>query len=135
MDKKQQKQMVEFIINKNIELGKTLDEVIAISLKEMANGSTDSEAVEFHTAVKEEAERRLRTETRLERFPESVSKKQDEWDEEMEKRYWEEQVPEPFATPEELMPPPLSDEEMTRMLQNEYDRMAYLDPSTDNIDI
>jgi hypothetical protein len=27
---------------------------------------------------------------------------EDGWDEEMEKRYWEEQVPEPFATPEEV---------------------------------
>ncbi len=135
MDKKQQEKMVDFIINKNIELGKTLQDVIAISLKELSYGSTDSEASEFHTLVKEEAERRLRTETRKDRFPEVVSKKQDEWDEEMEKRYWEEQVPDPFATSEELMPPPLSDEEMTRMLQNEYDRMAYLDPSTDNIDI
>jgi hypothetical protein len=135
MDKKQQEQMIDFIINKNIELGKTLNDVIAISTKEIANGSTDHEAVDFHNAVKEEASRRLRTETRPERFPEAVAKKQDEWDEEMEKRYWEEQVPDPFATSEELMPPPLSDEEMTRMLQNEYDRMAYLDPSTDNIDI
>jgi hypothetical protein len=135
MDKKQQKQMIDFIINKNLELGKTLQQVIEISLRELSYGSTDSEASEFHTLVKEEAERRLRTETRLERFPEVVSKKQDEWNEEMERRYWEEQVPDPFATSEELMPPPLSDEEMTRMLQSEYDRMAYLDPSTDNIDI
>jgi hypothetical protein len=135
MDKKQQEKMIDFLINKNIELGNTLEDVIQISTKQIVDGSTDHEAVKFHTAVKEEASKRLRTETRLERFPEAISKKQDEWDEEMEKRYWEEQVPEPFATDEELMPPSFSDEEMLRMLQSEYDRMAYLDPSTDNINI
>jgi hypothetical protein len=134
MDKKQQEQMVNFIIDKNIELGKTLQEVIGISLKELSYGSTDSEASEFHILVKEEAERRLRAETRLERFPEAVSKKQDEWDAAMEETYWEEQVPDPFATTEELAPT-LSDEEMMKILQSEYDRMAYLDPETDNIDI
>ena len=134
MDKKQQEQMVNFIIDKNIELGKTLQEVIGISLKELSYGSTDSDASEFHIIVKEEAERRIRTETRKERFPEAVSKKQDEWDAAMEETYWEEQVPDPFATPEELAPS-LSDEELMEMLQNEYDRSAYLDPETDNIDI
>jgi hypothetical protein len=135
MDKKQQEQMIDFIINKNLELGKTLQDVIGISLKELSHGSTDSEASEFHTLVKEEAERRLRTETRKERFPEAVSKKQDEWDAAMEETYWKEQVPDPFATPEELAPPSLSDEELMKMLQNEYDRSAYLDPETDNINI
>ena len=135
MDKKQQEQMIDFIINKNLELGKTLQQVIEISLKELSYGSTDSEASEFHTSVKEEAERRLRTQTRTERFPEAVSKKQDEWNAAMEETYWEEQVPDPFATNEELAIPSLSDEELMEMLQNEYDRSAYLDPGTDNIDI
>jgi hypothetical protein len=110
MDKKKQEQMVDFIINKNLELGKTLNEVILISLKELANGSTDSEAVEFHTAVKEEASRRLRTETRLERFSE-------------------------FSAISMENGSGLTDEEMSKMLQDEYDRMEYLDPPTDNIDI
>jgi hypothetical protein len=135
MDKQQQDKMINFIIENKIKLGDTLQDIINVATSELTKGSTNQEEFQFHTAVKEEASARLRKETRSERFPEVVSKKQDEWNEEMEKRYWEEQVPDPFATSEELIPPPLSDEEMTRMLQSEYDRMAYLDPSTDNINI
>jgi hypothetical protein len=37
---------------------------------------------------------------------------EDGWDEEMEKRYWEEQVPESFATPEELTDEPVYQSEI-----------------------
>jgi hypothetical protein len=37
---------------------------------------------------------------------------EDGWDEEMEKRYWEEQVPKPFATPEELTDEPVYQSEI-----------------------
>jgi hypothetical protein len=40
------------------------------------------------------------------------SMEDDGWDEEMEKRYWEEQVPKPFATPEELTDEPVYQSEV-----------------------
>jgi hypothetical protein len=40
------------------------------------------------------------------------SMEDDGWDEEMEKRYWEEQVPKPFATPEELTDEPVYQSEI-----------------------
>ena len=113
MDKQQQDKMIDFIIENKIKLGDTLQDVIDTATSELTKGSTNQEEFEFHTAVKEEASARLRKETRLERFPEVVSRSM-EYD--------------------QYYTPTLSDEEIMKMLQDEYDRGAYLDP-TDNIDL
>ncbi len=51
MEVDKQKQMVNFIVDKSIELGKDLNQIVAIAFKELAYGSTDSEAAEFHQAI------------------------------------------------------------------------------------
>jgi len=129
MDKQQQDKMIDFIIENKLKLGHTLQDVIDTATSELTKGSTDQDEIQFHTAVKEEASARLRKETRLERFPEMVSRSmKDEWDEEMENKYWKEQHLSYIPLQ------PLSEEEVIKMLQEEYERGAYLDP-TDNIEI
>jgi hypothetical protein len=49
VDKK--KQMVNFVVDKSIELGKDLYQIIAIAYAQLAYGSTDSEGSEFHQAI------------------------------------------------------------------------------------
>ena len=51
MEVDKQKQMVNYVVDKSIELGKDLHQIIAIAYKELAYGSTDSEASEFHQAI------------------------------------------------------------------------------------
>jgi hypothetical protein len=113
MDKQQQDKMINFIIENKIKLGDTLQDIINVATSELTKGSTNQEEFQFHTAVKEEASARLRKETRSERFPEVISKSMKD---------------------EQEHTPSLSDEEIMKMLQDEYDRGAYLDP-TDNIDL